>query len=277
MSTYEFIDESELPVLRDLAGEENPITCAATDEAGNLWLRADEIAKFYEMTRRNMNTHTKRNIPVGWQAYIALDGKPRPGTDPLFLNQNAVAKLAILSRKPAAQAFADEVIELGVRAKRGEVALALEIIDRQPTPVQEWITYRLEAKISNDHRNTEIANRTASREETDRVCWALSGQVNKAVTGKTAEQIRRVSGAKETRDGLSERHLIMMRYMEVTQAECMQQYEAKGEKQIKSSVQACAEEIHAFSTQQGLHQDIDLWDRTKGGQLKVPRKKDALP
>lgn len=270
--TFRLLEKNELMQAAKVGG--TAIETSGVDANGDLWLLSKEVADAYAMTRSNMSKHLQRNIPQGWKCYESI---PTAGGEQkaLFINQYAVAKLAGLSRKPEAQHFADEVIQLGIRAKRGDVALALEIIDRQEPDAQRWIVQRVKTKLSFIARNAVVDEHTRDDAEASDTIKMLAAAVNRCTTGRTARQIQEQGGAKATRDNLAPHQLAFMEYMELSQAACIQLHEAEGRRQIGEAVDAFHEESEMHAKKVGMHRQDLLRDRTQGGKRKVPTVRQA--
>lgn len=249
---------------------------AAVDAEGNVWIRATDIAEAFGMTHRNIQYHMAHTMPVEWRTTIPVE-TDKGERQPAFLNQYAITKLAALSRKAEAQHFADEIIQLGVRAKRGDLSLAMEIIEeKHDEHTQEWVAQRLEAKISNKLRNAEIVNRTKDETEQKQAILRLAGAVNKVTTGRTAKQIQQYGSVKNTRDALSPAQLALQRFVELSQIDCMKLHDAQGFFPITRSCDHLHEETEIYAKRLGLHNAEHIRDRTQGGRLKVPGTSQQL-
>ena len=270
--TFRLLETSELSQAAKIGG--TPIQTSGVDDNGDLWLLANEVSDAYAMTRSNMAKHLQRNIPLGWKRYELIP-TPKGERKALFINQYAVAKLAGLSRKPEAQHFADEVIQLGIRAKRGDIALALDIIDRQEPDAQRWLVQRVKTKLSFLARNAVVDEHTRDDAEASHTIKMLAAAVNRCTTGRTARQIQEQGGAKATRDNLAPHQLAFMEYMELSQAACIQLHDAEGKRQIGAAVDAFHEESEMHAKKVGMHRRDLLRDRTQGGKRKVPTVKEA--
>lgn len=258
----------------------------AVDDAGNFWVRLLDVCDAFGLERRVLAKRVASQIKPEWQMMLKT---PTAGgeQDTKFVNQNAIAKLAIRSQNQAVQDFADEIIDLGVRAKRGDLTVVEEIIDKRLADVDttdafgakvqqleytDFHMQREQAKVSNKRRNAAIEARTTERERVP-TYQRLSDDVNLCTTGKTGRQIRKLGAVEHTRDALSPAHLALQRFVELSQVELMEAHDAQGYNRIRGACEHLHEEVGGTAQRLGLHSDHLIRDRRRDVRLPPPEQR----
>lgn len=246
----------------------------AVDNAGNFWVRLQDVGNRFNIRMPALRKRVQATIRSEWQMMLRT---PSAGgeQDTKFVNQNAVVKLAMRANDPALQDFADAIIDLGVRAKRGDMTVVEEIVEKRLDDAEntthiaakiadlEYTDFKMQrelAKVSNKIRNEEIARRTNDRERVA-ISSRLSDDTNLCTTGKTAAQIKELGKVKETRDALSPDHLALQRFVELRQTSLMRMHDAQGYSRIRGACEHLHEKVGAMAQQLELHSDRLIRDR----------------
>lgn len=238
----------------------------AVDDQGNCWVRTTDVADAFDLNLRAFQIRIQKTIRLEWRAEIKIQTAGGMQTAQ-FINQYAIVKLAGTSRNDQAQRFADEVIELGVKVKRGDLTLLEQIVDRHTqdeTPREyeraNFVLQRELAKTSNKLRNAEIEARTTSAER--RATFArLSDDVNLVTTGKKAGEIKRLGKVQHTRDALAPAHLALQRFVELRETDMMRLHDAEGYNRIRGVCQDLHERVADMAEKDGLFDDRLIRDR----------------
>ena len=255
-------------------------TAAVNTQTGDVWIRASDLAESFGIQERALRIRIQKSIRLEWQHDLTVPTAGGP-QKVKFINQYAVAKLAGSSHSETAQQLTDEIIELGVRAKRGDLTLIEEVVDKHTATDTaddyERANFALQrelAKTSNKLRNTEIENRTRPNERQD-AFQELSDTVNIVTTGKPAKRIKQLGNVQKTRDALSPAHLALQRFVELREVDMMRLHDAQGLPQIRRTTQSLHEDVKDMAAKNGLHDDRLIRDRRHDVKLS-PEQMKAL-
>lgn len=204
--------------------------------------------------------------------YHTFPGKgqqPTPVVDePLF-----VRVMSLLPKNEGGEALRDALIGTYMRYRHGDLSLATEIIDRQTDNGQLsiWIEERAKASMSNHDRNRVI-------EEHGGQGWIYahcSDNLNMAVTGLRAGQIKETTGVSKTRDAMSELQLALIRVGELAQIEAIKREDAKGNTKIGQATDKSDRTMQRTAHELKADDPRLLYDRTNPALRRLKAANDA--
>lgn len=147
------------------------------------------------------------------------------------LSLGEFVRLAFALDTAGARRWRRRAQDLMVRAMRGDVRLAAQIAERNPS-VQErrWLSARLESTAA----RRELLATVARHGGQGQIFGQLGSLNNLAVLGKSSDQLREERGVKNTRDGLTSEELLRMAYLDTATARAISEQGAQGNAEILS-------------------------------------------
>ena len=236
-----FIDPNGNTVLVREDGYVN--ATAMCESAGREWKRYREL----EETEAFLN-QLAANAVLGDICLVQARRGNKGGT---YVHPRVAIHLAQWL-SPAFAVWATEVLEAFINA---DTRIAESVIERTNDEVGlKRVEVRAKAKLSNKARNRAIQECGG-----DELTYALAADnTNVAVTGLRAKEIQRVTGVKNTRDGLSAVHLAALNLAELLQIHNLEQQQPHGHFEVMDVVNEANADVRDLCVKNGLHNRATL-------------------
>jgi hypothetical protein len=171
--------------------------------------------------------------------------------------EHAVQIIMLLPGIKAAK-FRQDCARLLASYLQADITLADDIIQRNNNADEiEWIAKRAEGKVKR-LALTDTMKEHGVRQPSTYI--DVSNKTNRAVTGKTARQIKEERGVKSTRDGMTSDELVFVSAAEALQRGNIINKDAQGDRQVVSAVDEVIAEIspvfEKFRLKQVDHQAV---------------------
>lgn len=154
-------------------------------------------------------------------------GKPTP-----VIGKDGLLRLLMVLQGPKAAEFRKWAASILLRYLDNDITLAAEVADRASEHDQRWLEHRLRAKRTNKELNATICRHLG----VEPIYREVADRNNITVTGMRARQLQQLRKVRKTRDGMSDRELVRIAYLETLESESIEARKAFGNQKIMATV-----------------------------------------